>query len=215
MATRPQECVRHVAETIRDRVWDSLSAMERARSTVLIDAGRWAAGTFLVAGSFHLAWAGELPSRPVFVDVTQQAGITWKHFSGESEDRFLIETMGAGVGFLDFDNDGLLDIYLVNGGETPKAESEEPVRNALYRNVGEGKFEKVAEAAGVDRVNFYAIGVAVGDFDNDGFPDVFVTGYPACALFRNNGDGTFRDVTREAGRRKHRALGHRRCVVRL
>ena len=194
-----QECVRHVAETIRDLVWDSLGAMERAGSTILMGVGRWAARTFLVLGSFDLAWAGEAPSQPVFVDVTQQAGITWKHFSGESEDRFLIETMGAGVGFLDFDNDGLLDIYLVNGGETPNGKSKEPVRNALYRNVGAGKFEEVAEAAGVDRVNFYAIGVAVGDFDNDGFPDIFVTGYPACALFRNNGDGTFRDVTREAG----------------
>ena len=153
----------------------------------------------VVVGSFHLAWAPGLHSQPVFVDVTQQAGITWTHFSGQSEDRFLIETMGAGVGFLDFDNDGLLDIYLVNGGETPKGKSKEPVRNALYRNVGEGKFEEVAEAAGVDRVSFYAIGVAVGDFTNDGFPDIFVTGYPGCALYRNKGDGTFRDVTQEAG----------------
>ena len=153
----------------------------------------------LLVGSFHLAWAGELRSQPAFVDVTQQAGINWKHFSGESEDRYLIETMGAGVGFLDFDNDGLLDIYLVNGGETPQGKSEEPVRNALYRNVGDGTFEELAEAAGVDRVNFYAIGVAVADFANDGFQDIFVTGYPACALFRNNGDGAFRDVTEEAG----------------
>ena len=148
---------------------------------------------------FHLAWGPDLRSQPVFADVTRQAGITWKHFSGESDDRFLIETMGAGVGFLDFDNDGLLDTYLVNGGETPKGKSEAPVRNALYRNLGDGKFEEVAEAAGVDRVNSYAMGVAVADFANDGFPDIFVTGYPACALFRNNGDGTFRDVTQQAG----------------
>src|SRR5437016_11914991 len=115
----------------------------------------------------------------IFSDVTGQAGITWQQFSGESPDRFLIETMGGGVAFLDFDSDGLQDIFFVNGGETPHAKSPVPVRNALYHNLENGKFENVTAQAGVDRLGFYGMGVAVGDFDNDGFPDLYVTGYPA------------------------------------
>lgn len=138
-------------------------------------------------------------SRTVFTDVARESGITWTHFSGESSDRFLIETMGGGVGFLDFDHDGRQDIFFVNGGETPNGKSPTPVRNALYRNLGNGKFQDVAAQAGVDRMNLYGMGVAVADFDNDGFPDLFITGYPECALFHNNGDGTFTNVTARAG----------------
>src|SRR5215467_1948443 len=107
-------------------------------------------------------------SKQILADVTQQAGITWKQFSGESQDRFLIETMGGGVAFLDFDGDGLLDIFLVNGGETPHGKSSTAVRNALYRNLGNGKFENVAAKAGVEQIAFYGMGAAVADFDNDG-----------------------------------------------
>ena len=138
-------------------------------------------------------------SRAVFTDVAQEGGITWTHFSGESPDRFLIETMGGGVGFLDFDHDGLQDIFFVNGGETPNGKSPKPVRNALYRNLGNGEFQDVAAHAGVDRLNFYGMGVAVADFGNDGFADLFITGYPECALFHNNRNGTFTDVTARAG----------------
>src|SRR5215470_12527244 len=135
----------------------------------------------------------------IFTDVTQQAGITWQHFSGESPDRFLIETMGGGVAFLDFDGDGWLDIFLVNGGETPASRSAGPVRNALYRNLGNGRFADVAGKAGVDRIASYGMGAAVADFDNDGFPDIYVTGFPSSFLFHNNRDGTFTDISEQAG----------------
>jgi len=138
-------------------------------------------------------------AQQIFMDVTDQAGITWRQFAGESPDRFLIETMGGGAAFLDFDGDGLLDIFFVNGGETPRGKSSSPVRNALYRNLGNGKFEDLAAKAGVDRIGFYGMGVAVADFDNDGFPDLYVTGFPLSALFHNNRDGTFTDVTEQAG----------------
>ena len=139
------------------------------------------------------------PSMEIFTDVTEEAGITWRHFSGESQDRFLIETMGGGVAFLDFDGDGLQDLFFVNGGETPHGKSTLPIRNALYRNLGNGKFQDVAAKARVDHSPFYGMGVAVGDFDNDGFPDLYVTGFPRSALFHNNGDGTFTDVADRAG----------------
>src|SRR5437870_10129211 len=105
-------------------------------------------------------------SNEIFTDITEQAGITWQQFGGESPDKFLIETMGGGVAFFDFDNDGLLDIFFVNGGETPSAKSSRPVRNALYRNLGNGRFEEIAAKAGVDRIPFYGMGVAAADYDN-------------------------------------------------
>jgi hypothetical protein len=138
-------------------------------------------------------------SKDIFTDVTTEAGITWKQFNGESPDRFLIEAMGGGVAFLDFDGDGLLDILFINGGETPRGKSQTPVRNALYRNLGKGQFEDVAVKAGVDRLAFYGMGAAVGDFDNDGFPDLYITGYPASALFHNNRNGTFSEISEQAG----------------
>ena len=156
-----------------------------------------------------MAWSGrqsganeQTPRRAgnlVLTDVTEEAGILWTQFSGESSDRFLIETMGGGVGFLDFDGDGLLDIFFVNGGETPRGKSAGPVRNALYRNLGNGKFADVAAKAGVDRIAAYGMGVAAADFDNDGFPDLYVTGFPRSYLFHNNGDGTFSDISESSG----------------
>jgi enediyne biosynthesis protein E4 len=138
-------------------------------------------------------------AQDIFTDVTAQAGIQWRHFNGESQEKYLIEAMGGGVAFLDFDKDGLQDLFFVTGGETPNRKSATPPRNALYRNLGGGKFEDVTEKSGLARIPFYGMGVAAGDFDNDGYPDLFITGYPSCALLHNNRNGTFTDITEKAG----------------
>jgi enediyne biosynthesis protein E4 len=157
------------------------------------------ASLFFAIGYSLLPALAAVSSEEFFTDVTETAGITWKQFSGESRDRFMIEAASGGVAFVDYDGDGLLDIFLVNGGETPKGKSPTPVRNGLYRNLGNGKFEDVAAKAGVATLPFYGMGVAAGDYDNDGHQDLYITGTPRAALFHNNGDGTFTDVTEKAG----------------
>jgi hypothetical protein len=92
-----------------------------------------------------------------------------------------------------------LDIFLANGGETPRGRTEKPIHNALYRNLGNGKFVDVAAEAGLDPVKNYDMGVAIADFDNDGHQDIFVTGFPNSTLYHNNGNGTFTDITADAG----------------
>jgi hypothetical protein len=126
------------------------------------------------------------------------SGITWAHENARSPRRYLPETMGPGCAFFDFDNDGWLDMYLVNSGPCDFFKPATPLRNALYRNNRDGTFTDVTEAAGVGGGTF-GMGVAVGDYDNDGWPDLFVTAYGNCILYRNNRDGTFTDVTKRAG----------------
>jgi len=162
-----------------------------------------------------LLWAATLPlalfasfhSWTTFVDVTESSGITWRHWNGKSADHFLVESTTGGVGVLDFDNDGHQDIFLANGGNTPDGKSPGPVRCALYRNLGNGRFADVAEHAGIAALPFYGMGVSAADYDNDGFTDLYVTGYPRSALFHNNGNGTFIDVTASAGVRNEGAWG--------
>ncbi len=134
-----------------------------------------------------------------FVDIAQSAGINFRHENAASSEKYLIETMGSGCGFIDYDQDGLLDLYLVNGASTRVYKPVHPLRSALYRNNGDGSFTDVTVKAGVGAEGLFGMGVAVGDYDNDGYPDLLVLGYGRCILYHNNGDGTFSDVTARAG----------------
>jgi enediyne biosynthesis protein E4 len=134
-----------------------------------------------------------------FVEVASSTnGISWKHVAGKSAEKYLPETTGAGCAFLDYDNDGWMDIYLVNSGKCDFFTPSQPLRNALYRNNRDGTFTDVTERAGVQAGGF-GQGVAVGDYDGDGFPDIYVTQYGRSILYHNNGDGTFSDMTEKAG----------------
>lgn len=126
------------------------------------------------------------------------SGITWRHVNGRSPEYYLPETTGAGCAFLDYDNDGWMDIYLVNSGHCDFYDPQPPLRNALYKNNRDGTFTDVTEKAGVAGGG-YGMGVAVGDYDGDGLPDIYVTQYERSILYHNNGDGTFSDVTEKAG----------------
>jgi hypothetical protein len=136
--------------------------------------------------------------KPLFQEVSAaKSGISWRHVNGRSENYYLPETTGAGCAFFDYDNDGWMDIYLVNSGKCDFYEPHPPLRNALYRNNRDGTFTDITEKAGVQGGG-YGMGVAVGDYDGDGFPDLYVTQYGRSILYHNNGDGTFTDVTEKA-----------------
>jgi len=126
-----------------------------------------------------------------------KSGISWRHVNGRSPDYYLPETTGAGCAFLDYDNDGWMDIYLVNGGKCDFYDPKPPLRNALYKNNRDGTFTDVTEKASVPGGG-YGMGVAVGDYNGDGFPDLYVTQYGRSILYHNNGDGTFTEVTEKA-----------------
>jgi len=130
-------------------------------------------------------------------DVTQQAGIHFVHNNGAFGKKFLPETMGPGVAFIDYDNDGWPDIFLVNGMDWP-GHIQKHSTPKLYHNNHDGTFSDVTHKAGLD-VELFGMGVAVGDYDNDGYDDLFVTSYGQSRLFHNNGNGTFTDVTQQAG----------------
>jgi len=136
----------------------------------------------------------------VFQDVSEKAGLTkWRHVMGTPEDAFIIETVGSGVALLDYDNDGWLDVYLVNGSTYDAMSGKtSPPHAALFHNNHDGTFTDVTQQAGVtnDRWGF---GVAVGDYDNDGWPDLYVTNFGKNRLYHNNHDGTFTDVADKAG----------------
>ncbi len=147
---------------------------------------------------------GEDTVNPVFHDVTGQAGISFTHCLGDDEINTIVEATGSGCAFLDYDGDGHIDIYVVNGcylegvndPDSPYKDGRETDR--LYRNRGDGTFEDVTEKTGLLESG-YGMGIAVGDYDNDGHPDLFVTNYAGNVLYHNNGNGTFTNVTGKAG----------------
>jgi hypothetical protein len=131
-----------------------------------------------------------------FVDITDQAGIKFTHYNGARGDKLLPETMGSGVAFFDYDKDGDPDLFLVNSSDWRHIDQKAPTQ-ALYRNDGKGQFVDVTKEAGLDKT-FYGQGVAVGDYDNDGFLDLYVTAINRGFLFKNDGKGRFIDVTEKA-----------------
>jgi len=168
------------------------------------------------AGPWALRWGllsvflfGVSAPEVQFTDVTQGVGIDFKHESSATSNKYLLETMGGGVALFDYDNDGRLDAFFTNGAklEDPMPAARVPDKsdrrfwNRLYRQNPDGRFGDVTEKAGLGGApqNRYGMGAAVGDYDNDGFPDLYVTNYGGNTLYRNHGDGTFSDVTARAG----------------
>ncbi len=132
-----------------------------------------------------------------FIDVTSQAGIQFEHNSGAFGGKSLPETLGSGCAFLDYDRDGWQDILLINGTDWPGHKKRRSTLR-LYHNNGNGTFTDVTARAGLD-IEMYGMGVAVGDYNNDGFPDILITCVGQNRLFRNTGKGTFVDVTNTSG----------------
>jgi enediyne biosynthesis protein E4 len=136
----------------------------------------------------------------IFTDISKQSGIaSWSHVMGTPDKKYILDADGSGVGLIDYDNDGWLDIYLVNGSTFEALDGKQtPPHAALFHNNHDGTFTDVAEKAGVSN-DRWGFGVAVGDFDNDGWPDMAVTNYGKNRLYHNNHNGTFTDVAEKAG----------------
>src|SRR5580765_1493234 len=163
---------------------------------------RWLAMLLIVSGC---ARKTEPPPADWFVDKAAEAGLVFQHFNGMSGHYYYPEIMGPGVALLDYDNDGDLDVYVTQGqplGDDPKmladARGRGPLKDRLFRNDGNLHFTDVTEQSGIN-LQTYGMGVAVGDFDNDGYVDIYRTSLNGAVLLRNNGNGTFTDVTKSAG----------------
>ncbi|HKP87349.1 MAG TPA: FG-GAP-like repeat-containing protein [Blastocatellia bacterium] len=150
--------------------------------------------------------APQAPSPVTFADITPASGVTFKHAASPTSQKYLPESMGAGVAMLDYDNDGRLDLFFTNGArlDDPMPKGAMPDKreakywNRLYHQKSDGTFEDVTERAGV-KGEGYSMGVAAADYDNDGWVDIYVTGYGVNILYRNGGDGTFADVSKKVG----------------
>jgi enediyne biosynthesis protein E4 len=177
-------------------LWWAISALVLAVVATLFFLLKGTPAHQAVTSSSAGADAPEVP----FTDITTAANIKFKHHNGARGDKFLPETMGGGVAFFDFDNDGRQDLLFVNSADWPGrgAANEKRPTMALYRNAGGGRFEDVTAGSGLG-VSMYGMGTAVGDYDNDGYVDVFITGVGGNKLFRNESAGKFREMTSEMG----------------
>ena len=178
---------------------------------------RWrhcVAGSCLVSLSWLalLTAAAEAAGPIVFRDMLSASGISFRHTDGSSGQRYIVETVTAGLATFDYNGDGLIDIYFLNGAPLQGTRFERPPRNALYRNDGEWRFTDVTDEAGVGDTGF-GLGVAVADYDNDGDADIYVNNFGPNILYRNNGDGTFTDVTAAARVANGRKVGAGTCFL--
>ena len=165
-----------------------------------LSAGTLNSGAFaLLSTSFEDGKASQSSDLPIlFENTIAKSKIEFVLKNSVSPQRYSIETMTGGVAVFDYNNDGLLDIFFTNGAEIPSLKKSNPsYHNRLFRNNGDGTFSDVTEKAGLAGAG-YSMGVAAGDYDNDGFVDLYVAGFNCNQLFHNNGDGTFTDVTEKA-----------------
>lgn len=187
--------------TLQSAFWNPRPLLTLAFYFVFADSGQLAT----VQGQSAPPASGS-NSAEAFVDNTQRLGVNFQYRASHTSRKYLLETMGTGVALFDYDNDGRLDIYFVNGAPlsdpTPKGtipqKTDSQYWNRLYHQKPDGTFEDVTERAGLQGTG-YGMGVAVGDYDNDGFEDIYVTAYGGNKLYHNNGNGTFTDVTQKAG----------------
>lgn len=205
----PRDIAKRLSPTSPRRTDGTVPIQRASRYNPLVNRRRFLAKIFAAAGSSFLPSQnliscaaispGAADYYPRYADVAEQAGLTAKTvIAGHETKDFLLTTTGGGIAIIDYDNDGWADIFIVNGwGLNAFAKGQEPT-NRLYRNNRDGTFTDVTAKAGLVR-HGWGQGVCVGDYDNDGFLDLFVTYYGKNVLYRNNGNGTFSDVTREAG----------------
>jgi hypothetical protein len=145
-------------------------------------------------------------------EVTPETGITFLHTDGSCGRHYIVEAMSTGLATFDYDGDGLVDIYFPNGAPLPGLQVDQPPRHALYRNLGNWKFQEVTDAAGVV-CHAYGLGITIGDYDSDGHPDIYLNHFGHNVLYRNNGDGTFSDVTESAGVGRGMLVGAGACFL--
>jgi enediyne biosynthesis protein E4 len=172
--------------------------------------GRCYLGILVLWLSLHMTTPAD--ARILLRDVTGDAGIAFTHTDGSSGQRYIMETVSAGLALFDYDHDGDIDIYFLNGAPLKGTTTDTPPKNALYRNEGNWKFTDVTEAAHVGDTG-YGLGVAVGDYDNDGDADLYLNNFGPNVLYRNNGDGTFTDITQTAGVGNGSQVGAGTCFL--
>ncbi|MFC1792744.1 CRTAC1 family protein [Planctomycetota bacterium] len=167
---------------------------------------------FVVTGLFCASMEAFADSPILLRDVTNQTGITFVHTDGGSGLHYVMETVSAGLALFDYDSDGDVDIYFLNGAPLKGTKAGVAPKNALYRNDGNWKFTDVTAKAGVGD-HGYGLGVTIGDYDNDGDPDIYLNNYGPNVLYSNNGDGTFTDVTEKAGVDNGSQVGAGTCFL--